>query len=151
MTKTDEIRALLAQGVKQVEIAKLVGVTQAYVSQVNCGVHTRLKRKEKQAQRQREAGQYSKKSFDKRKKKARKNGREFSIKWEDLEHPTRCPILGIELDYLGVGEYGSQPSMDRIDNSLGYIPGNVWIISMKANTIKKQKDLEQLLQELKQK
>lgn len=148
MSKTDQIKQLLSEGKKQIEIAEEVGVTQAYVSQVKCGVHTRLDRKRRQAERQRQDNLYPKKSFDRKKKKARKAGRDFLIEWEDLEHPSHCPILGIELDYSGKGEWGTQPSIDRINNDLGYVPGNVWIISMRANTLKRQKDLESFLKEL---
>lgn len=45
----------------------------------------------------------------------------------------RCPALGIELKWQG-GD--AAPSLDRIDSTRGYEPGNIAVISSRANTIK---------------
>lgn len=67
----------------------------------------------------------------------------------DLEVPDICPILGMELNYLGVGEKGwtrgdDSPSIDRIDSSKGYEVGNIHVISWRANRIKNDSTLEEL-------
>ncbi len=50
--------------------------------------------------------------------------------------PSKCPILNIELKKQdGIHGEGS-PTLDRIENKLGYINNNVRIISHKANSIK---------------
>jgi hypothetical protein len=36
------------------------------------------------------------------------------------------------------------PSLDRIDSSLGYVKGNVWVISWRANHIKTDATLDEL-------
>lgn len=78
------------------------------------------------------------------KPRAKKKGIEFSITKEDLPFPEKCPIFGIEFK-LGIGHFhDSSPSIDRIDSSKGYIPDNVWIISMKANKMKNIYSLEEL-------
>lgn len=70
---------------------------------------------------------------------------EFNIKEEDIELVKFCPFLEIELDYSGDRRINwNSPSLDRIDNSKGYIPGNVWIISRRANTMKHSANREEL-------
>jgi hypothetical protein len=54
-----------------------------------------------------------------------------------LPPPTHCPALGIPLDYsMGRGQCMSSPSIDRIDNTKGYVKGNRVVVSMLANTRK---------------
>jgi hypothetical protein len=53
--------------------------------------------------------------------------------------PDVCPILGIVLDYGPkdrVGPAPSSPSLDRIRPELGYVVGNVRVISHRANQIR---------------
>lgn len=59
--------------------------------------------------------------------------------------PERCPILGLRLSYGGGIKGDNSPSLDRIDNSLGYLQTNVRIISNLANTMKSHADKGQLL------
>ncbi len=73
--------------------------------------------------------------------RGRKSGLEATIRTVDLQWPTHCPILGIELDYVtprGFRKAHSPnlPTLDRWDNSKGYVAGNVFIISLRANTLK---------------
>lgn len=60
-------------------------------------------------------------------------GVEATITLNDIVLPEVCPILGIP---LAVGVSGHAPSLDRIDNTKGYVPGNVQVISEKANRMK---------------
>lgn len=70
------------------------------------------------------------------KKRAKKKKLEFNISISDLSIPTHCPVLGLELAIsVGVRQENS-PSLDRIDPLLGYVRGNVRIISWRANRIK---------------
>jgi hypothetical protein len=72
------------------------------------------------------------------KKRAKKRGLPFSITVEDVPIPDRCPVLDIPLVPWepGKGRTGSSPSIDRIIPELGYVRGNVAVISWKANHIK---------------
>lgn len=75
---------------------------------------------------------------------AKKRGSDFSLCKADFEPlPSHCPVLGIELDYSGLGKANSA-SIDRTDSRLGYIPGNVVIMSRRANTLKNDATLEEL-------
>ena len=66
------------------------------------------------------------------KKRAKKLKREFTIDVSDVVIPEYCPCLGVPLEKHT--DYA--PSLDRIDPSKGYVKGNVWVISVKANRIK---------------
>lgn len=56
----------------------------------------------------------------------------------DIFIPRLCPILGIPLGSMagGRGQVDDSPSLDRINPLLGYVKGNVAVISMRANVIK---------------
>lgn len=78
------------------------------------------------------------------KRRASRSGKEFSITSEDLTIPDICPVLGIPIEIVvGKGRLDAAPSIDRIDNSKGYVPGNVRIISARANAIKRDMTLEE--------
>lgn len=79
------------------------------------------------------------------KERAKKKGLEFNIDFYDIVIPEFCPILGIKLQN-GTGKpQASSPSLDRIDQSRGYIKGNIQVISYKANTMKNDASVEMLL------
>lgn len=61
-----------------------------------------------------------------------KRGLEHTITEQDIIIPDCCPVLGTPF-YKGT-PYAA--SLDRIDSGQGYIPGNVQVISRKANTMK---------------
>jgi hypothetical protein len=58
--------------------------------------------------------------------------------------PGVCPILGIPIVIDGKGQRDDCPSADRRIPELGYVKGNVRIVSMKANRIKNNATLEEL-------
>jgi hypothetical protein len=71
--------------------------------------------------------------------RARRRGVEFTITTADVFIPECCPVLGTPLRCSTLGKPGgvdSSPSLDRINPRLGYVPGNVVVISHRANTIK---------------
>jgi hypothetical protein len=74
--------------------------------------------------------------------RAKKSGIEFNLKIDDIKIPKLCPILDIELN-INLGESINRkprfnaPSLDRINSDLGYVKGNVSIMSYKANVLKK--------------
>lgn len=78
------------------------------------------------------------------KDRAKLRGHAFTITEADLKpFPTHCPVLGIELQYGGVRgknlrakDKWALASIDRRNNALGYVPGNAFIISLRANMLK---------------
>ena len=69
-------------------------------------------------------------------------------KWayEITEYPKVCPVFGIDLDWGMNGNQPDSPSLDRIDPTKGYIPGNVMMMSTLANRMKQNATFEQLKQ-----
>jgi hypothetical protein len=78
------------------------------------------------------------------KQRAKRYGREFTITEADIVIPELCPVLGIELERGAGKPSGSSPCLDRIDNSAGYVPGNVHVISQRANARKHSYTVRQL-------
>jgi hypothetical protein len=71
-----------------------------------------------------------------RQKKANNHQYEWTIEFGDLEFPTHCPLIGIELDYFAERTQENSISFDRVDSSKGYVKGNVIICSWRGNRIK---------------
>lgn len=69
-------------------------------------------------------------------KRGRERGLESTIRRQDLHWPEICPVLGIPLIYGGNTVEPGTATLDRWDNSIGYVPGNVFVISFRANTLK---------------
>lgn len=78
------------------------------------------------------------------KQRAKKLNLPFNIKLEDLELPTVCPVLGISMQVNTGHCKENSYSLDRIIPELGYVKGNVAIISYKANTIKNNASIDEL-------
>jgi len=53
------------------------------------------------------------------------------------KYPTDCSYSGLEINWLTTDKTSDNgPSIDRWDNSLGYIPGNVYIVRRGINSMK---------------
>lgn len=74
----------------------------------------------------------------------------FAISLKDLlPLPSKCPALGVRLFYERVNSpRESRVSLDRIVPSLGYVPGNVALISFRANAVKNKYSLKELQNKL---
>ena len=78
--------------------------------------------------------------------RSKKANLECSITEEDINIPEFCPILGTKITFeLGKGMVKTNPSIDRIDNSKGYVPGNIQILSRLANYMKFNATKEELI------
>lgn len=81
------------------------------------------------------------------KSRAVKSGVAFDIEVSDIIIPELCPILRIPLIVFkgrSGGEHNS-PALDRVDNTLGYVKGNVQVISHLANCMKSSASPEELI------
>jgi len=71
----------------------------------------------------------------------------LTVKWAERELASAvengCPLLGIDLrlDSRRIAAPDS-PSIDRFHPDRGYMPGNCWIISHRANTMKRNASLD---------
>lgn len=71
---------------------------------------------------------------------------DLTIEYIESIIPGRCPILDIPLA-IGVGKpQPNSPSLDRINPVLGYVRGNVQVISNKANMMKQDATWAELQQ-----
>lgn len=82
--------------------------------------------------------------FNNCKQRAKRTGITFSITKEDIVIPDLCPVFGIELKRCKKDNWNNSPSLDRIDNSKGYIKGNIVVVSRRANILKKDATIEEL-------
>lgn len=69
------------------------------------------------------------------KSRALTKGLMFNLHYDDIQIPNLCPVLKIPL-VPSEGMSDNSPSLDRKVPYLGYVKGNVQVISMKANRIK---------------
>ena len=82
--------------------------------------------------------------------KGRKQGntrKELSVDYYRTLISTHCPLLGVELIYKkfeGHRTPDNYATLDKIDPKLGYVEGNVQIVSFRANTLKNSATLKEL-------
>jgi|SRR5579859_6967802 len=79
---------------------------------------------------------------------ARVRGIDFRLNVADIpDTPEFCPVFPwIKLDYqVGDGRSDGSPSVDRINNNIGYVPGNIRIVSDRANYVKGDATDEELI------
>jgi hypothetical protein len=82
-------------------------------------------------------------------RRAKVSGIDFSITCADLDWPSHCPVLGIPLRYnTTAGTIGklcyNSATLDRKSNQLGYVVGNVFVISHRANRLKSDATEEEI-------
>ena len=107
------------------------------------------KNKEERERRQRNAKlkdpSQNKSMWSRAQQRAGDGGLDFTITPDNIFVPQRCPVFGTMLEVGGECKDNS-PSLDRIDNTKGYVPGNVVVVSYKANRLKNNASLEELKQ-----
>lgn len=68
-----------------------------------------------------------------------------NITSEDIILVRTCPYLGISLEYGNTKSTNNSASLDRINPQLGYVKGNIEVISQLANQMKSSANKEQLI------
>lgn len=79
--------------------------------------------------------------------RARVQGVPYDLDRQDIHIPERCPVLGIPI-VLFDDRFGRRcdglATLDRIEPAKGYVCGNVWVISHRANRLKADASLDEL-------
>ena len=77
-------------------------------------------------------------------KRAKEKGIPFDLVESDLTIPEFCPVFGWRLE-VGVGKRSDRsPSLDRVIPELGYVKGNIRVISWRANHLKSDGAISEL-------
>lgn len=82
------------------------------------------------------------------KTRVKKKNIPFDITKDDIRKiiVKKCPVFEIDLDYSRKGKaFPNSPSVDRLIPKFGYVKNNISIISQKANIIKNNGSLEDLI------
>jgi hypothetical protein len=78
------------------------------------------------------------------KARAKRQNLPFDLSKEDIHIPDICPVLGIPLVAQYVHNSDNSPSLDKIIPELGYVKGNICVISHRANRIKYNATISEL-------
>ena len=143
----NRVQELLKEGKKLREIAEEFGVTRQRIAQISkkLGIFPiKVRQKQKEVLYKKKWGKRDisplykeqRHKFFLKKTNAKRIGHIWEIDFGDVNWPTHCPILGLELDYFAEFRQENSVSFDRIDNSKGYVKGNVEVVSWRANRIK---------------
>lgn len=78
-------------------------------------------------------------------RRAKRKGWDFNLDDSDIVIPDRCPVFGtpITLDKPINQINPDAPSVDRIKSGMGYVKGNICVISHRANILKGSLTLEE--------
>jgi hypothetical protein len=83
--------------------------------------------------------------FNSAKARALKQNVPFDITVEDIVIPKFCPLLEIEFNLTEMTKGNiNAPSLDKIIPELGYVKGNIKVISLKANFMKSNASIKEL-------
>lgn len=80
------------------------------------------------------------------KQRAKKQAIPFNLTIADVDIPSHCPVLGIPLLAAETLHNDNSPSLDRIVPNVGYVPGNVVVVSWRANRLKSDATLLEIQQ-----
>jgi hypothetical protein len=76
---------------------------------------------------------------------AKRSGVIFNLISEDIKLVKTCPLLNIPIEYGNHVRTNNSASLDKINPKLGYVKGNVEILSLLGNQMKSSATPEQLI------
>lgn len=76
--------------------------------------------------------------------RAKKNNIPFTLTEDDISIPDVCPVLGVVLQKNDGKVKDNSPSLDRLIPEIGYVKGNVRVISWRANRLKSDASVDEL-------
>jgi hypothetical protein len=83
--------------------------------------------------------------FNNSKQRSKNSGIEHTISKKDIVIPDFCPVFGSKLSREDKSTWKNAPSIDRIDNTQGYIKSNIVIVSRRANILKKDASIDEII------
>jgi hypothetical protein len=84
--------------------------------------------------------------WERSKQSAQERKLDFNIDVDDVIIPEYCPLLSCKLTFTYTQENrDTYYSIDRINSNLGYVKGNIQVMSLKANTMKNSATQNELL------
>jgi len=84
--------------------------------------------------------------FQKANERAKKYNIPFNLSLDDIVIPEFCPVFpSIKLSKENKKQSFDSPTLDRLVTSLGYVKGNVRVISWRANDVKGNASYEELI------
>ena len=153
-----ERRELLSKGLRKCDSCKEVkDISQCREERKICNICDTKLQKERYAKLSQKDKENKKSKNDIRRKanpahflflEARSRAKErnlpFDIEESDIIVDEFCPVLGIKMN-VNIGlRRDDSPTLDKITPSLGYVKGNIKVISFRANRIKSDANLQEL-------
>ncbi len=77
--------------------------------------------------------------------RAKRKGIPFNIEASDIVISDLCPVLGLKLEMSLRQMSPASATVDRIEPAKGYTKGNIIVVSLKANVIKSDATVDELL------
>jgi len=77
------------------------------------------------------------------KQRAKRKGLDFCLRCSDFDIPDMCPVLGIPI-FSSEKLTDNSPTIDRINNTVGYVANNIMVISWRANRLKSDASASEL-------
>lgn len=150
----ETLQQLANSGLSYQQIGDKYGVTRERIRQIFRRFDLKhaqgIKRTQRQTRRYQKFGDISqelykekRRRFSNKKANAKRAGIPFTILFGEIEWPMICPVLGTPIDYLAPQISENSPSLDQIVPGKGYVPGNVAVMSWRANRIKNDGTLEE--------